>query len=223
MSARPAFEAVHLSEVEEVAAAGSLRWLPLRRRLGVAAFGVNGYRAARAGDELIEPHDELGGGAGQHEELYLVVSGHATFTVDGQAVDAPAGTLVFVRDPATRRHAVAAADHTVAVVVGGAAGHPYEVSAWEFSFAAEGPARAGRLPEAIAIMREGLALHPANGSLLYNAACFEALAGQHDEALAHLQRALEVAPDDVLRWAQGDADLDPIRDDPRFPRVAPGT
>ena len=35
-----------------------------------------------------------------------VVSGHAVFTVDGQDVDAPVGTLVFVRDPAVIRQPV---------------------------------------------------------------------------------------------------------------------
>src|SRR5438105_12532821 len=79
-------------------------WIPVRDHLGIGAFGVNAYRAEEAGGRVISPHTEL---MAKHEELYLVVEGHATFTVDGEEVDAPAGTLVFVADPATHRGAVA--------------------------------------------------------------------------------------------------------------------
>lgn len=46
------------------------------------------------------------------------MSGHAIFTVDGDELDAPAGTLVFVR-PALIRSARATADGTAMLVVGG--------------------------------------------------------------------------------------------------------
>lgn len=93
---------------------GELKWKPLRRPLGVTAFGVNAYWAESAGDELIEDHDELGAGAGRHEELYVVLAGAARFTVAGDEFDAPAGTVVFLRDPAARRGAVATEDDTTA-------------------------------------------------------------------------------------------------------------
>ena len=51
---------------------------------------------------MIEDHDEQGDGSGHHEELYIVMTGHAAFELDGETVDAPAGTLVFVR-PEQRR------------------------------------------------------------------------------------------------------------------------
>jgi hypothetical protein len=57
---RPAV--VRLTDVDRIAV-GELRWLPLRQALGATAFGVNGYAAAEAGDELIEPHDETSSGA----------------------------------------------------------------------------------------------------------------------------------------------------------------
>src|SRR4051812_105933 len=82
---------------------GELLWHPLRRELGITAFGVNGFSATAAGDRVVEDHDELGGGAGHHEELYVVVAGRAAFTIDGEEIDAPAGTLVHVPDPASRR------------------------------------------------------------------------------------------------------------------------
>ncbi len=79
-------------------------WIPVRDHFGIGAFGVNAYRGQEAGAPVISDHTEL---MAKHEELYVVVEGHATFTVDGEEVDAPAGTLVFVSDPASRRSAVA--------------------------------------------------------------------------------------------------------------------
>lgn len=105
----------------------------VRRHFDVRAFGVNGV-TGNAGDELIEPHDERDDEANLtdgHEELFAVMSGHAVFTVDGEAIDAPAGTLVFVRDPAITRSAVATEDGTAILAVGARVGAPFEISRWE--------------------------------------------------------------------------------------------
>src|SRR5215470_6955343 len=83
-----AFRAAQLDELDRIPVAGTI-FRPVRRALGVSAFGVNAYTAERAGDELIEPHDETSAGSARHEELYVVVTGRATFTVDGEQVDAP--------------------------------------------------------------------------------------------------------------------------------------
>jgi hypothetical protein len=108
-------------------------WIPLRHRLGVTAFGTNGYRAARAGDVVVEPHDERRDdpdGDPEQEEMYVVVLGRATFTLDEETLDAPAGTVVFLPDPGLHREAVAAEDGTVVLAVGGVPGrHP--LSEWE--------------------------------------------------------------------------------------------
>ena len=69
----------------------------MRRTLGIGAFGINAY-TANAGELVVEEHDETGAGAGHHEELYVVVTGRATFTVDGESFDAPIGTMVFLPD-----------------------------------------------------------------------------------------------------------------------------
>ena len=106
-------------------------WLPIRHRLGIEAFGVNAWVGREAGDELIEEHDELNEDpAYNHEELYLVVEGHATFTVDGEEVDAPRGTLVFV-EPSLVRHAVAREPGTTLLAIGATAGSTYTPSPWE--------------------------------------------------------------------------------------------
>ncbi len=112
---------------------GSRNFHLVRRHFDIRAFGVNGI-TGNAGDEIVEPHtepDDEGNLTDGHEELFAVMSGHAVFTVDGEDVDAPAGTLVFVRDPALIRSARATADGTSVLAIGGRAGAPFEVSRWE--------------------------------------------------------------------------------------------
>ena len=64
----------------------------------------------------MEPHDEASDGRG-HEELYVVMTGAARFTLDGEEIDARPGTLVLVR-PGTRREAVATEPDTLVLAVG---------------------------------------------------------------------------------------------------------
>jgi mannose-6-phosphate isomerase-like protein (cupin superfamily) len=102
-----------------------LDWRPVRHHLGITAFGANAYAGRAPGDLVIEDHDE-----DEFEELYVVVSGAARFEVDGEAVDAPAGTLVLVTPP-SRRVAHATAPDTTVFVVGAVPGKAYEISEWE--------------------------------------------------------------------------------------------
>ncbi|HVE68202.1 MAG TPA: cupin domain-containing protein [Solirubrobacteraceae bacterium] len=104
---------------------------PVRHHLGVRAFGVNLFEAPGAGDEVIEPHVETQDSPSEHEELYLVLDGEARFEVDGETVDAPAGTFVLVPDPRSHRVAVARADGTRVLAMGAPRGAAFEVSAWE--------------------------------------------------------------------------------------------
>jgi len=213
-------EAPRIARIDELPAipVAGVTWRPVRRELDVRAFGVNAY-TADAGALLIEEHDEAGeGGAGRHEELYVVVSGHARFTIDGADHDAPAGTLVFVPDRASKRNAVAVADGTTALVVGGRVGEAYTVSAWEPMFEALALSEAGDPAAAADLMRAALDAYPGNAAVLYNTACFEALAVRRDAAMAHLLEAAERDRESVLRWSAGDSDLDSLRDDPSFPR-----
>lgn len=213
MSGKP-FEAAHLADIETLP--GAFRTTPLRLHFGIRSFGVNAYAASEAGGEVIEEHDELGSGAGGHEELYLVVSGRARFTLAGDELDAPVGTLVFVRDPAVRRSAIAEEADTTVLVVGATPGEAFVPSPWESWLAAAPHYLRKDYLAARAILRQALAEHPDNANVLYNLACVEALAGDQDAAVEHLSRALEVDPR-AREWARSDSDLDPIRDAPRFP------
>ena len=212
-------EAPRVARIEDIPALpmAGIGYRLVRRTLGVQAFGVNGF-TADAGEQLIEPHDETSANAARHEELYVVLAGHATFTIDGAEHDAPAGTLVFVPDPESRREATAVADGTTALVIGGRPGEPYEVSPWESGLAAQALADDGDADGAADLMEEALRQYPGRPGVLYNAACFEALAGRREAAMTHLLEAAELDRETVVRWAAEDEDLDSLRDDPSFPR-----
>jgi tetratricopeptide (TPR) repeat protein len=215
VSGRPSFETAHLESLDRFA--GEFDTIPIRIPLGIAAFGVNAYGSREAGGHVIEEHDELGAGAGRHEELYLVLEGHAQFTVAGEEIDAPAGTLVFVRDPATRRAATAVEPGTTVLVVGGTVDEAFSPSPWESWLEALPSYNAGDYEAAAAVLERALALHPDNPNVLYNLACCEALAGRGEDALPHLVRSAELDPR-VVEWAAKDTDLDAVRGDERFPR-----
>jgi tetratricopeptide (TPR) repeat protein len=205
---------LHLAELEPFRE-GAVPWIPLRRDLGVAAFGINAY-AAGPGEQVIEDHDESSGGASGHEEVYLVHAGRASFTIDGEPVDAPAGTLVFVPDPGSRRSAVAEEPGTIVLAVGGPVGEAYAPAPWEASLHAAHLARQGDADRAREAIAEALAGHGDHPHALYNVACAEALLGEPDAALEHLSLAVAAEPK-ARGWAQRDDDLATIRDDPRFP------
>jgi tetratricopeptide (TPR) repeat protein len=193
---------------------GALQWHPLRKRLDVHAFGINAYTGAAVGDEVVESHDESELG---HEEIYVVLTGRATFTVNGEERDVPAGSLVHLPDPTLRRHAVAAEPATTVLAIGGKPGEAFRPSAWEHYFEAGAAQAAGDAEGAYKIAAAGLVEHPDHPALLFNIACYAALAGHPDDAIAMLRRALDVAPDRVQAWAADDTDLDSLRDRPDWP------
>jgi quercetin dioxygenase-like cupin family protein len=206
---------IAIDDVEPLSVvSGTLDWRPLRRTLGVRAFGINAYTAAEAGRDVVEEHTEQSLG---HEEIYVVLSGRATFTLADEEHDVPAGSLVYIADPSVRRHAVAAEPSTTVLAIGGKPGEAFTPSAWEHYFAADAVARAGDLDRAYEMNMAALQEHPGNRALLYNAACYRALSGHPDEAVELLRRAYEADPENVGSWAQGDSDLDSLRERPDWP------
>ena len=203
-----------LADVESLRTNHGYDWHSIRHHFDVRAFGVNANVAVEPG-VIVEEHDEMHGDGGQ-EELYVVVAGHATFTVAGEEVDAPTGTLVFVRDPAVKRAAVAHEAGTTLLCVGGRPEQPFRVSTWEYSRRATAHVEAGDPEAAVQIMEDVLAERPDDPRALYDTACFESLAGRREDALEHLRRALEADPS-LRELVPDDPDLDPIRDDPAFP------
>ena len=202
------YAVAHIDALERARLAEAGWWRPVRRTLGLTAVGANAYTADVAGAPLIEPYDELSPGAGGHEELYVVLTGAATFTVADETIEAPAGTLLRV-GVGVPRSAVASAAATTVLVVGGRPQAAMPPSPFEYWYAAQPAYDAGDYERAIAIASEGLAHYAEHGGLNYQLACFHALAGDTDEAARHLRIAFEADPR-TRAWAEDDHDLDGV-------------
>jgi len=205
----PAYTVAHLTEIDEIDD-GRCRFRPIRHTLGIASFGVNAWTAREAGDRIINEHDE----EGEDEELYVVQSGRATFELDGERVDAPAGTFVFAR-PGVKRTAFAEEPETTILAVGGTPGQVYEPDGWELWAPFNRLYMEGRYAEAADGAREVVEAHPEYAGLLYNLACCESLAGRTADAIEHLRPAIEKS-DRYRSFAADDSDFDPIREEPAF-------
>jgi hypothetical protein len=183
--------------------------------LDIGAFGAGAAFQRKVGETVIPGHHEDGPGGDRHEELYVVVQGSATFTVGDKEVDAPQGTAIFVQDPAVWRSAVATAEDTLVLAVGGRRGAAYRVTP---AASQEGFWEAYREQDwatALDSTKRALELYPGNANLLYNVACMEALLGNDDAALTALAES-------VAQWepykeqARKDDDFASLREEPRF-------
>jgi quercetin dioxygenase-like cupin family protein len=206
------FEVATFGDLEAIPIADGFVWHPIRRRFGIRAFGCNAYTAEGVGRQIVEEHVESSG----HEECYVVLRGRARFTLDGEELDAPTGTIVFIRDHEVKRGAVAEEEDTLVLAVGAKPGEPFEISAWESYFAAVPFTRQERWDEAIAILEDGLRERPGNPAIRYNLACVEARAGRPLDALSNLQAAVRADPR-YADYARDDSDFAAIRREPGFP------
>ena len=205
------YSIVSIPDIEPISVAG-VHWKPLRRTLGIDAFGINAYSAAAVGDHVVEEHTEETLG---HQEVYIVIVGHATFSLDGEELDAPQGTVVFIRDPKVRRYAVAVEPGTTVLAIGGVPG-AHTPSAWEWYFEAEKYRADGDYAAALELLGDAQERFPDHAGVLYSLACWQSMAGDTDAAISSLQAALELEPK-AATWAEGDADLDAIRGLPGSP------
>jgi uncharacterized cupin superfamily protein len=124
------YETAH---IDDMAAKQWPHWIPIRHHFGIESFGMNAYRR-NAGESAVPEHDESASGA---PELFYVANGHATFSVDGNEIDAPAGTCVWVKDAGAKRAARAKVDGTLVLAVGAAAaGEAYAPAGWDTQYLA---------------------------------------------------------------------------------------
>jgi tetratricopeptide (TPR) repeat protein len=206
------YAVARLDEIDEVDD-GRCPWRPVRHHFGITSFGMNAWTGREAGDRIINEHDE----ADDQEELYLVLSGRARFELDGEHVDAPSGTFVFV-PPGLKRTAFAEEPGTTIVVTGGPVGQAYEPHGWELWAPFQPLYQSGQYAEIADQARETVEAHPEYAEPLYNLACCESLAGRTDDAIAHLGQAVEKA-DRLREYAKTDSDFDPIREEPAFKQL----
>ena len=204
----PGWTAARLDDVEALSWQGTeLTWRPLRAVLRTHVAGMAAFTADRAGQEVIEGHMEISAGRG-HEEVYVVLHGHASFTLDGVEVDAPAGTFVRV-DPQVNRRAVATEPDTAVLALGGPATFAPSASEWierARAYSHTDPARAR------AIVDELQAFRPHSRGIGIGEAILALAAGDRAAAVASLSALLEREPD--LRDAlTTDPDLGPLLSD----------
>ena len=187
------------------------RFVPMREHLGIHSFGINAIKSDEDG-LIVNEHDEAGG----QEEVYVVLDGNATFEVDGETFEAPAGTFISVRPESKRK---ATGDATI-LALGGTVGEAYQAMDWgevwpiqDESMAAYGEQR---YADALAAVRRGLEQMPDHPGLNYNYACFAVLAGEtDDETFDRLRQSVAGFPP-FRGQARVDDDLAAVRDDPRF-------
>jgi tetratricopeptide (TPR) repeat protein len=207
-----AYEVRRIDDLELVPIADAdINWRPIRRPLGIRAFGINAYTADE-GKHVVEEHSET---QLEHEEVYVVLTGRARFIVGDDEVEVPSGAFVYVRDPQTKRGAVALEDGTTVLAVGGKPGEAYEPSAWESWFAAAPHRERGEYEQALAIIDADLKQRPDHPALLYETACYEALLGRRDDAVEHLRQAVEREPR-FGKSALKDEDFASLAEDPEF-------
>jgi mannose-6-phosphate isomerase-like protein (cupin superfamily) len=212
------FTAARLDDIEVVDDA-RCPFRPVRHHFGIMTFGVNAMIARSDGDRLINEHAEAE--PDSSEELYVVMSGHARFELDGETQDAPAGTLIHV--PAGIKRTAFARDAGTTVLAIGAAppGKPYEPNGWE-AFAPLFPLfESGDYEEGADRAEALIADNPPYGAMYYNTACFEARAGRIDAAFAHLRRAIELKPS-LAELARGDEDFSALRAQSTFAEIVGG-
>ena len=127
------YEAIQLEDMPQIEyedQPDDVDWRPVRIHFGITSFGANVFSGSRGAQVIIE-HRETEESGTKHEELYYVASGSATFVVEGEKVEAPAGTFVYVPHPDAMRSATADEDGTSILCLGGTPGEVFEISPWE--------------------------------------------------------------------------------------------
>ncbi len=209
------YRVAHVDEIEELDD-GREPYRPVRHHFGITSFGINSWTGRETGDRILNEHDEADEND-RSEELYLVQSGRATFELDGERVDAPAGTFVYA-PPDVKRTAFAEEAGTTIVAIGGVPGKAYEPVGWELWAPIRSQYEAGEYEAVVERLRPLVDANPQYPLLAYNLACLESLTGHPAEALDHLRRAIEGS--DMFRdYAKSDTDLDAIRDEPAFREI----
>jgi tetratricopeptide (TPR) repeat protein len=212
-----AYAVAHLDGIDEFED-GRCHYRPIRHHLGITAFGATAWTARAAGDVVIDEHDE--GDPTADEELFVVLRGHAVFELDGDRVDAPAGTFVFA-PPRMRRTALAEEFGTTIIAIEGTPGNGYEARGWELWAPLAPLYEAGEYAEVADRLGVLVDASPQYAMLFYNLACCESRSGRTTDALAHLRHAIAMS-EEFRDSAKEDSDLDPIRDEPAFRQLISG-
>ena len=112
------YDLLDVNDLEGEGPGGAVRFV--RRRLNASAFGINWYDLLPG--TVGREHDETESG---QEEVYVIVKGSGTMTIDGEVVPLRTGTFVRV-DPTSTRVPTAGDAGLTFVAVGSPPGRTYE-------------------------------------------------------------------------------------------------
>jgi uncharacterized cupin superfamily protein len=109
-----------VTHIDEIEGAHGGVFKPVGRTLGATAFGVNVEQYPQGHDQYPD-HDHSGDG---QEEVYYVISGQATLTIDGDDHIMRAGSIAYV--PAGHSRRFTTPDQGVQfLAIGGTPGSPF--------------------------------------------------------------------------------------------------
>jgi hypothetical protein len=137
---RPRYEVARLSEIAPTPYDGSHgfeipgEWKQLRHFFGIREFSANAMVATESGQAVVHEHVESANDDATKpgdEELYIIVSGRFRVRLDDEIVEAEAGALVFVGEPATVRSFTALEPGSTVIAVGTNPGVEFVVSGFE--------------------------------------------------------------------------------------------
>ena len=205
------YSVAQVDEIDEVAGPGC-HYRPIRHHFGISAFGVNAWTGHAPGDAVILEHDA--DDPTRDEELFFVLRGRASFELDGNQVDAAAGTFVFAA-PGTNRRAIAKESGTMIIAIEGSPGKAYEARGRELWAPLISLYGAGEYEEVADRLQTAVETSPQYPLLFFNLACCQSLLGRTSSALDSLRQAVEMS-DEFRETAKVDSDLDPIRNEGAF-------
>jgi mannose-6-phosphate isomerase-like protein (cupin superfamily) len=115
----------HIDDVPPMKDTFQKGWKSVRWHMNIESFGVNASTRNK-GEVLTPVHDELDG---NQDELFVVLEGTAEFELDGEKIQAEAGTLLSVK-PRVKRGAKALEDKTTILIIGAPIGKVYTPPSW---------------------------------------------------------------------------------------------
>ena len=187
-------------------------WVPVRRELGINAFGTNAYRAD-TGETVIEEHVESPG----QEEMYVVIDGSVRFEVDNDSFELQRGEALFVPHPEARRSAVALTAGTTVLAIGGWPDAAYHSLPWEPIYLARHAATLGDWKRAADILEAETGPNRDSAFLRYHLARAKSSLGDDEAALSELRQAVE-RNRELLDRANTEEAFARLREHPDWPR-----
>ena len=160
--------------------------------LGVQAFGINAYVALNAGDDVVEKHDREPTPATRRSTSCSPGTPRSRSTRRRLQLRPGTSSSFATRQSSAPRVPTRPGRPSSPWAASRARRTRRRPGSSTSTQSASGPARTGLPPSRL--LEDALADFPGHGGVLYSLACFEALGGRPEAALAHLQQAVAADP-----------------------------